>query len=331
MSRMSLAEAQTAAAAVLVANRTDPANARSVAKALVLAQADGLGGHGLMRLATYAAQAQCGKVDGFAKPVLIEGPGAVLKIDAANGFAYPAIDLAIEHLPALARAQGIAAAAITRSGHCGAMGLTVERIAQQGLIALMLANTPAAMAAWGGRKPLLGTNPIACAFPRNAAPPVVIDLSLSTTARGQIVAAKQKGAQIPEGWAVDADGKPTTDPGAALAGTLLPLGGTKSGAKGAALALMVEALAAGLTGSRFAHEASSFLDAKGPPPGTGQLLIALNPSAFGGSTAHIESLFAAVSAEDGARLPGDRRLANRRKAEAEGLEIDDAVFQVSAN
>jgi (2R)-3-sulfolactate dehydrogenase (NADP+) len=326
MTRMSLREAETAAAAVLVASKTDPANARSVATALVRAEADGLSGHGLIRLAAYAAQARRGKIDGFAKPVVTRAFGAVRQIDAANGFAYPAIDLAIDILPEVAAAQGIAAASITRSGHCGAMGLVVERLANKGLIALLLANTPAAMAAWGGHRALLGTNPIACAFPRIDAPPVVIDLSLSKAARGQIVAAQKRGDTIPDDWALDADGNPTTDPGAALSGTLRPAGE----AKGAVLALMVEALAAGLTGSAYAFEASSFLDAEGPPPGTGQLLIAIDPAAFGGSVAHIARLFDEVSADEGARLPGAQRLQQRRKAEEDGLDVDDALFQIDA-
>jgi (2R)-3-sulfolactate dehydrogenase (NADP+) len=324
MVRFSLQEAEDRAVAVLVANRTDAGNARSVARALVLAQADGLAGHGLIRLSTYASQARCGKVDGFAHPSLVKSAGGAAIIDAGNGFAYPAMDLAIETLAALAPAQGIAACSIRRSSHCGAMSLAVERLAEAGLIALMVANTPAAMAPWGGRRALFGTNPLACAFPRLAAPPVVIDLSLSKVARGQIVAAKQRGEPIPADWALDSQGRATTDPGAALEGTMLPVGG----AKGAALALMVEVLAAGLTGSHFAFEASSFLDAAGPPPGTGQLMIALNPNSFGAGIAHMEPLFEHVAAENGARLPGERRLASRRAAGEHGIEALEAWFSV---
>jgi (2R)-3-sulfolactate dehydrogenase (NADP+) len=324
MAKFSIQDVQARATAVLLANRTDATNAESVARALVQAEADGLGGHGLMRLASYAAQARCGKVDGFARATLAETTDGTAIIDAQHGFAYPAIDLAIEFLLAAAPARGIAAISITRSGHCGAMGLAVERLANAGLVALMLANTPAAMAPWGGRRALFGTNPIACAFPRPAAAPVVIDLSLSKVARGHIVAAKQRGEAIPEDWALDADGKPTADPGAALAGTMVPAGE----AKGAALALMVEAMAAGLTGSRFAFQASSFLDTDGPPPSTGQMMIALNPTAFGPGIAHLEELFTAVAGESGARLPGERRLANRRDAANDGIEIKEAWFSV---
>ena len=188
----------------------------------------------------------------------------------------------------------------------------------------MFANTPAAIAPWGGAKGLFGTNPIAFACPLPGAAPIVIDLSLSKVARGNILAAKQKGEAIPAGWALDAQGKPTTDPAAALAGTMLPLGD----AKGTALALMVELLAAGLTGANFAAEASSFLDAEGPPPGTGQLLIAFDPAAFGGDGVldRFAALAGAIDAQTGARLPGARRRALRAKAERDGVTISDALM-----
>lgn len=322
MLTLPLAEAEALVARILQANDTGAANARSVARALVAAEADGLKGHGLSRVASYAAQARVGKVDGHAVPVATRTALGVLAIDAAHGFAFPALDLAKAELPALARAQGVAAAAVRRSHHCGAMGLVVEHLAEAGLVAFMVANTPAAIAPWGGSRALFGTNPIACAFPRAGLPPVVVDLSLSKVARGQVLAAKARGEPIPDDWALDASGKPTTDPDAALAGTMLPMGD----AKGTALALMVEALAAGLTGATFAGEASSFLDATGGPPGTGQLLLAMAPGPMGGTLAHLGALFAAVEADPGARLPGARRLDLRARAQAEGIAVPDSVL-----
>jgi (2R)-3-sulfolactate dehydrogenase (NADP+) len=291
---------------------------------LVAAEADGLKGHGLSRLPSYAAQAKVGKVDGFATPAVTQPRPATIAIDAGNGFAYPAIGAAVSLLPEVARSQGIAAAAIRRSHHCGAAGHPVERLAQAGLVALMFANTPAAIAPAGGTRGVLGTNPIAFACPLPDRLPVVVDLSLSKVARGNILAAQQKGERIPEGWALDAAGHPTTDPTAALAGTTVPMGD----AKGTALALMVELLAAGLTGANFAAEASSFLDAEGPPPGTGQLLIVFGPTAFGGTgvTARFAVLAASIEQQAGARLPGARRLAARQRAAASGLVIGDALL-----
>jgi (2R)-3-sulfolactate dehydrogenase (NADP+) len=324
MPLLTVAEAQDLVARTLTRCRTSDENACSVARALVAAEADGLKGHGLSRLPSYAAQAKVGKVDGFARPQLEQRRPALLAIDAANGFAYPALETAVAALPQAARATGVAAAAIRRSHHCGAAGHPLERLAEQGLVALLFANTPAAIAPWGGSKGLFGTNPIAFACPLPDRPPIVVDLSLSKVARGNILALKQKGERVPDGWALDREGRPTTDPDAALRGTMLPLGD----AKGTALALMVELLAAGLTGANFAAESSSFLDADGPPPATGQLILAFDPAAFAGADAvtRFGKLAAAIEQQPGARLPGSRRLALRRRAETEGLGLADELL-----
>jgi (2R)-3-sulfolactate dehydrogenase (NADP+) len=324
MPQMTRIEAEELVVATLTRCSTRADNARSVARALVAAEIDGLAGHGLSRLPSYAAQAKAGKVDGNATPQLTQPrPGALL-IDAAHGFAYPALDLAVARLPEVATRTGVAMAGIRRSHHCGAAGHPVEHLAEGGLVALLFANTPAAMAPWQGTKPLFGTNPIAFACPLPDAPPIVVDLSLSKVARGNIMAAKQKGERIPQGWALDQDGNPTTDPEAALRGTMIPAGD----AKGAALALVVELLAAGLTGAHFAAEASSFLDAKGPPPGTGQLMLAIDPTVFGEGAVcrRFAELASAITRQPGARLPGARRLALRRKVASAGIPVSEKLL-----
>ncbi len=295
------------------------ANALSVARALVAAEADGLKGHGLQRVPTYLLMAKSGKVRGDARPICRRTKPGVIVIDAQDGFAYPAIDLALKKLPAIARRQGVAAAAITRSNHCGVAGHHVEKLAERGLVAMMFANTPAAMAPTGGRIAVYGTNPIAFAAPLDGRPPVVVDLSLSKVARGNLVAARQKGEPIPPDWALDPDGNPTTDPARGIAGTMLPLGG----AKGAALAFMVEALAAAVVGANLAFEASSFLDEKGGPPRTGQLIIAIDPSAFGHGlfAARMAALAKAIESQPGARLSGMRRMALRAQAARDGIVL----------
>ena len=324
MPTLTIEEAKALVAATLTRCRTGAGNAASVARALVGAEADGLKGHGLSRLPMYAAQAKAGKVDGFAMPAVTRPRPALVAIDAANGFAYPALEAAHAVLPEVVRREGLASAAIRRSHHCGAAGHPVERLAEAGLVAILFANTPGAIAPWGGSKPVLGTNPVAFACPLPGRAPLVIDLSLSKVARGNIMAAKQRGETIPEGWALDENGQPTTDPDAALRGTMVPAGD----AKGTTLALMVELLAAGLTASNFAAEASSFLDAKGPPPGTGQLIIAFDPAATcGDAVARFGVLAGSIEAQAGARLPGARRLKARAKAKVEGVTISDALMK----
>jgi len=315
--RMTAAALEDLVTRALVASRTSEANARSVARALVAAEIDGQGGHGLSRVQSYAAQSRSGKVDGFATPLLTRTRSGSAMVDVAGGFAYPAFDLAIEALPVMVHEAGIAAAGFVRSHHFGVVGRHVERLAEQGLVALAFGNTPGAMAAAGGRRPVFGTNPIAIAAPQQEGAPLVVDLALSEVARGRIMAAAQRGEAIPEGWAFDAEGRPTTDAKAALAGSLNPSGGTK----GAALALMVEVLAVALTGANPSHAASSFFDGDGPPPGVGQLLVAIDPDAFGARVTFLErlsSITGAMLADPGVRLPGMRRLERRAAHAAAG-------------
>ena len=322
MPTVSLTEAEDLVAGALERNRTAKDNARVVAKALVLAEADGIKTHGLLRTAFYAAQAKARKVDGFATPSVKKPRPGVAVIDANNGFAYPAIDVALSLLPQMASECGIAAAGIGRSHHCGAVGHHAERLADAGLVALFFANGPAAMAPWGGKAAVFGTNPIAFACPLPGREPIVVDLSLSKVARGNVMAAAKKGEPLPEGWALDVAGQPTTDANAALAGTMVPLGD----AKGTALALMVELIAAGMTGSNFAAEASSYFDAEGPPSMTGQFIIAMDPNVFASGVERFAVLARSIEEQDGARLPGMRRYGLRKKAETAGLAVSDALL-----
>ena len=322
--RISLQDAQRLAVDALVAAGTAPDNAIDVARALVAAEADGQAGHGLSRVPSYADQVRAGKVVGTAQPVVTECGPSALRVDAADGFAYPAIARGLPRVGGMARAMGVAAMAVTNSHHFGMAGYHVEGPATRGLVAFAFGNSPAAIAPWGGTRGLFGTNPIAFACPRlRGEPPLVIDLSLSKVARGKVMVAAQRGEQIPEGWALDPDGQPTRDPKAALRGTMLPMGD----AKGAALVLMVEIVAAALTGAQFGYEASSFFDAAGGPPRVGQFFILVDPGRFAGEGfgARVEALCTAILAQPGTRIPGARRLDLRARAEREGVDIPDAL------
>jgi (2R)-3-sulfolactate dehydrogenase (NADP+) len=193
------------------------------------------------------------------------------------------------------------------------------------MIGLALTNSPGAINAWGGRRPVFGTNPIAAAFPRASKPPVLIDLSLTEVTRGKIMIAAKEGRPIPEGWAVDKDGNPTTDAKAALTGSLFAIGG----AKGAMLAMMVELLCCGLTGAALAFENDSYFE-PGNKPRIGHTLIAIDPGSTAGSAVYferVEALVAAMLADPGVRLPGDRRHAARLRAAAEGVDIPDPLYR----
>ena len=322
--RVNLTEAHKICVAALCSHNTSDSNAELVANALVAAEADGLRGHGLSRLPSYCAQAASGKVNGQAQPSSTPAADAALRIDARNGFAYPALALAVDKLAATTPKSGIAVAAVNHSHHCGAAGYHVEALARKGFIGLLFANTPKAIAPWDGDKGLFGTNPIAFAAPRNNHNPLVIDLSLSKVARGKIMVAENEGKSIPEGWALDPHGNPTTDPRAAMAGTMLPMGG----AKGAALVLMVEILSAALTAAHFGFEASSFFSAEGKPAGVGQLLIAIAPNPLSQETFNdrLEILLSAILGQENTRLPGDRRIKLRQAARQNGILIPEQQY-----
>jgi len=322
---LSMADLEALAIHVLVSNRTSGRNAAQVAAAIVTAEADGLKGHGASRLPFYAAQAKSGKVDGTVDPECQEVGRAALRIDARQGFAYPALNLAVTRLGKLAADTGIAAASIANSHHAGAAGHPVERLARAGLVGLFFANSPEAIAPWGGDKALFGTNPIAFAAPRRNGPPLMIDMSMSQVARGKIMNAARDGTPIPGDWAFDSDGQPTTDPKAAMAGTMRAMGG----AKGTQLVLMVELFAAALTGSNFGYEASSFFEAEGPAPRTGQFLIAIDPDRFagGGFADRIETIIGAILDQPGTRLPGLRRFESREAAERDGVTLPTALYE----
>jgi (2R)-3-sulfolactate dehydrogenase (NADP+) len=310
---------------ILVNAGANDLSAQSVADALIAAELDGIVSHGLSRLPAYADQLAAGKIKGMVQPEVQHVAPAIVKVDAKFGFAFPAIAAGINAAVPVAREMGLAALAICNSHHCGVLGYHVESMARHGLFALAFANTPAAIAPWGGTRGLFGTNPIAFACPRRDGSPLVIDVAMSVVARGKVMLAASRNEPIPEGWAFDPSGQPTTDAKKALAGTMAPIGD----AKGAALAMMIELLAAALTQSRFGFEASSFFDASGQPPGVGQLFLLLDIQRFGGDTTQerIETLCQTVEQEAGARLPGARRLATREKVIRSGIAVPDGLFR----
>jgi (2R)-3-sulfolactate dehydrogenase (NADP+) len=322
--RMTLDEIYDLSLAALQGSGASSSQATPVADSIREAEAEGIRNVGLGYLPIYCEHLRCGKVKGEAKPRLIEAAPAVLRVDAAHGFAHPAFVLALPRFVEMAGRSGVAALAIAHSYSAGVVGWFVERLAERGLVALAFANSSAAIAPWGGSKPMLGTNPIGFAVPRRDSPPIVVDMASSATARVNIVQAAARGEQVPPGWVFDAQGQPTTDPKAlAAGGSVGPLGG----AKGYGLALMVDILAAGLTGSSWSHQASAFGTNEGGPPDVGQLFIALSPALTGGEHLgeRLEGLAAEITAQPGARLPGDKRHGHRDAAAREGVEVPEEL------
>jgi len=326
--KLPIAEVQALVSTVLQRAGANPAMAEATAHALVLAESQGLGSHGLSRVGQYSTHLRNGRANGAAMPQVLYRKGGALMVDADEGLAFAACTLAVTEAITAARTHGIAVAGVVRSHHCGVVVDHLRAVAAAGMVGLGFANSPAAMPAAGGRHPVFGTNPVAAVFPRRGQDPLMIDLSLSEVARGKVMVAAKQGEAIPLGWALDADGQATTDAQAALAGSMLPIGAATS-TKGAMLALVVELLVTALIGGRYGFEASSFFVDEGNRPGIGQAFIVIDPGALAGSSSffdRIEVLLAEMQRDDGVRLPGARREALRRRAEAEGLEVADAML-----
>jgi (2R)-3-sulfolactate dehydrogenase (NADP+) len=331
MTLLTLEQARDAVAKVLRGAGANEAMALATARALVLAEAQGLGSHGLSRVDQYATHLRNGRVAGDAVADVLHAKGGAVLVDAHEGLAFPACEFAVAEAIARARTCGIAFAGVTRSHHCGVLVDHLRPVAEAGMVGLGFANSPAAMPAAGGKHPIFGTNPVAAIFPRRDGDPLMIDLSLSEVARGKLMVAAKEGRSIPEGWALDRDGRPTTDPKAGLEGSMLPIGAVSS-PKGAMLALVVELLVTALTGANFGFEASSFFVAEGNRPRIGQAFVVIDPGALAGAASYldrVELLVAEMLRDDGVRLPGARREALRQRAEREGLQVPDTLLKAA--
>ncbi|MFM9992230.1 MAG: Ldh family oxidoreductase [Burkholderiaceae bacterium] len=305
--------------------------AQAAAKALILAESQGLSSHGLSRVNQYATHLRNGRVNGLANPTVIKRKSGALVVDAQEGLAFGACELAVNQAVLAAKDFGVAFAGVIRSHHCGVVVDHLRAVANAGMVGIGFSNSPAAMPAAGGRHPIFGTDPIAAVFPRrDGKTPLMIDLSLSEVARGKLMVAAKEGKSIPLGWALDGEGLPTTDPKAGLTGSMLPFGSAaNSSPKGAMLALMVELLVTAVIGANFGFEASSFFIDEGNRPGLGQAFIVIDPGALAGRDNfldRVEELIAEMLKDESVRLPGARREALRLKMMSDGFEVSDEML-----
>lgn len=324
MTIVSLQHLQALAEKALASAGANQTTATMTARALVAADAQGLASHGVARVTQYATHLKNGRANGQATARVVRGKSSACLVDAENGLAFPACALAVDEAIARARATGVGLAAVTNSHHFGVAVYHLEKVSEHTMVGLAFGNSPAAMPAWGGKRALFGTNPIAAMFPRKNAAPLCIDLSLSEAARGKVMIAAQQGKSIPSGWALDRDGQPTTDAKAALDGMMLPAGGVK----GAMLALIVELLCVALTGAHFGYEADSFFVDEGNQPRLGQAFLVIDPAALAGTDVYqsrVEALIEAMCADRDVRLPGERRVRLAQRAQRDGVEIPDAL------
>jgi (2R)-3-sulfolactate dehydrogenase (NADP+) len=303
--------------------------AHAAARHLVQAEEQGLPTHGMSRVPFYCSMLRNRRADGTAHPAMLAERAGACLIDNRDGLPYVSVEWAVREVIQRARRNGIAFAGIRNSAHVGVLGIHLLPVAEARLVGFAFTNSPAAIPAWGGKKALFGTDPVAAVFPRKDQDPIVIDLALTTVVRGRIMMAMRKGERIPEGWALDRHGKPTTDPKEAIEhGSLFPIGG----AKGAMLALMFELICASLTGAAIGPEADSFFSEQGNKPRIGQAFIAIDPTALAGTEKfgeRVETIVTTMLADPEVRLPGARRFAAEKASRTGGIEMaDDLALQI---
>ena len=327
--RLTLSEVEEIAFKALSRSGASDLQASALAKGVVGAERDGISSHGLVYVPTYCQHLQCGKVDGQAKPKLEQLKSAGFRVDADCGFAHAAIEEGFSALIPAARESGCAALAIHNSYNCGVLAFHTEKLAAQGLLGLGFTNAPSSIAPQGGNSPVIGTNPFSMAVPGANGIAFCIDQSASVVAKSEIMACARRGESIPDHWAKDAEGNPTTDPEVALKGSMSPSGGYK----GFGVGLMVEVLAAAVSGAHLGMNASPFSGTVGGPPKTGQFFIALDPLLFsnGSFAGQIGALCEAIASQSGAQLPGQKRAAHREVADRDGITVSsELVGKVNA-
>ncbi|ASJ76657.1 Ldh family oxidoreductase [Granulosicoccus antarcticus] len=323
--RLSLEVIEALATEVLLKHGFSADQAGAIAENVTVAERDGCVSHGLFRIPFYVRTLKSPASNPVAVPTLRVTDSSVVHVDSHGGFCPLSLRIGEPALLEKARKHGIAALAIHQAINIAALWPEVERLAESGLVVFAFTAANAYVAPAGGIKPIYGTNPMAFGFPRKGSPPLVFDQASSASARGEIQLHLREGKPLPEGWAIDKDGNPTTDPAAALEGAQLPFGGHK----GASLALMVELLAGALIGDAFSVEASANdTHGAGISPG-GELILAIDPSHCSGSTDHLarsEYLFQEILNQPGTRLPSQRRYKVRQQHIAEGVDVSLAML-----
>ncbi|MEP0475932.1 Ldh family oxidoreductase [Nisaea sp.] len=318
MPQIALNEIEATVAAALQRHGAVPWIAASVARAVRKAEAVGNRICGLYYLESYCRQLHSGRVKGDVEPVVSRPrPGAVV-VDALFGFAQPAFERALPEAVAAARECGVASLAVGHAHTCTSLGYFTEQIAREGLIGLGMTNASPIVAPPGGNTRVIGTNPIAFSVPDGAGGRAMqFDQSTTTVALGKITMAKAAGEQIPEGWAIDAEGRPTTDPAAAIGGSLVSLGGPK----GWGFGLMAELLAAGMTGGVVSRDVKPLKAPEGAPHDLGQYYLLMDPGTSDAFFDRLQQVVDAVALDEGARMPG------QGKQDRDPVELEPAVWQ----
>lgn len=317
---VTVGEATTFCSALLEAAGMPEGPAHRTAWALVMADAWGLPSHGMLRLPYYLRRFARGGADPAAELRLVSESPAAAAYDGGNGLGHWQAWHAAEQATAKAAALGIAVVSVGNSGHCGSLGLYTLPMVEAGLVGLVFSNGPAVMPPWGGHSPVLSTSPLAAGVPTRPRP-AIVDLATSAVARGKIAQHRASGDPLPDGWALDAEGRPTTDAAEALRGMLAPMGG----AKGYAVAFLVEALTGGLVGPNLAGDVADPLsdEQAGVPQRIAHLVVALDPGVVDSDGHHHDRLAALADRirTAGGRPPGTNRRFGADLGDDDPLEL----------
>lgn len=312
---------ELAKTALMRVGMAEPA-ALALAQATVAAETAGKPAVGFAHLTDYLRSLVDGRIAGKAEPLLTSPVPAILKCDAMGGVAQHGFAIAREELVSKAKTFGIAVFTVCNSYTTGELGWYAASLASDGLVAIAATNSHAVLAGAGSRSPVYGTNPLAFAAPLEGDDILLIDQSSSATALVNVRDAAARGASIPDGWAIDQDGQPTTDPFAAMQGALIAFGGSR----GANIALMVEVLAAGLTGGNWSLDAADF-QAGETSPGVGLFVLALSPQLFADHfSTRLSEQAGRLSADHNVHVPGQDRMKRQRAAESAGIRLPRQLF-----
>ena len=302
-----------------------------ISKVILEADLRGIGSHGVLRLPAYITRVLSGTMTADTQLKVLQERGSTLLLDAGSGFGQVAASEAMERAISKAKENGVGFAAVRNAGHFGIAAYYAMMALPHQMIGVICANASPSMAAWGGTKPLLGTNPICVAVPTGGEVDIVLDMASSIVARGKIRLAVKKGEQIPEDWALDSKGVPTEDPNAAMEGTLLPIGGPK----GYGLALIVDILSGVLTGSSFGQNVPTTLDFN-QAVSAGFVVQAIDISAF----TEVDTFFKDIQSDindirssprspgvDRIYLPGEIEWLKRKERLEEGIPVPEELIQ----
>jgi LDH2 family malate/lactate/ureidoglycolate dehydrogenase len=324
---LSLAQARELSESILMDNGFSEDHAKSITDVILACQQDDCHSHGLFRLLMCTQSMKFGRINGSAKPTIVDAASSVVKADANGGISLLAMDAALPLLIEKTKKNGIAALAINRCFHFSALWPEVEKLSAAGLAGLAMVPSHAWVAPAGGSRGTLGTNPLAFSWPRQGQHPFTFDFATSQFARGEIELYRRAGKPLPEGVAIDKEGQPTTDAEAAMGGAMLTFGDYK----GSALSIMIELLAGPLIDDLTSKESMEAANGQPEAPYHGEIIIAFDPNLLSGGKAaanndRAERLFADII-DQGARLPSQRRYqARERNLARDAVEIPQTLY-----